>query len=76
MIHIDYDPMNGIVKYLRTNNKFGLISATESSYKTSYMPDLYLLQHENSSSFWLNYNEIVEYFEIHFFNETFVSLTG
>ena len=35
------DPMNGIIKYLRTNGKFGFISATESSYYNMYKPASY-----------------------------------
>ena len=61
--------MNGIIKYLRTNGKFGFISATESSYYNMYKPASYLLQQETSSLFRLGENRIGEYFEVHFLKE-------
>ena len=74
---IDYsDPMNGIIKYLRTTGKLNFISATESSYYTSYKPASYLLQHATSSLFRLGYDKVGEYFEVHFLKGLAVSLTG
>ena len=75
VISIDYDdPMNGIIKYLRTNNKFEFVSATQSSYYSK--PASYLLQHETSGFFRLGNNAKGEYFEVHFLNGSAVSLTG
>ena len=70
------DPMNGIIKYLRTKSKLNFISATESSYYPSYNPASYLLQQETSSLFRINNNQIGEYFELHFLKGLAVSLIG
>ena len=77
ILPIDYnDPMNGIVKYFRTNNKIDFISVNATSYYTSYKPASYLLQQQASNHFQLKNNKIGEYFEIHFLNGSAVSLTG
>ena len=74
---IDYnDPMNGIIKYLRTKNKSDYVSATESSYATSLEPASYLLKHETTSHFRFGINQLGEYFEVHFLKGSFVSLIG
>ena len=71
---IDYnDPMNGIIKYLRTNNKLNYISTTDNSYDDNN-PASNLLQQE-TSSYFESRNQIGAYFEIHF-NVSAVLLTG
>ena len=77
VIPIDVDdPMNGVVKYLRTNGKFSFLSANQSSYILSYKPASYLLLQETTSLFHIRNNSVGEYFEIHFLKKSFVSLTG
>ena len=73
------DPMNGLVTYLKRNKQLSdYLSINASSTFTGYRKAKVttLFERSNLSHFQFGKNQVGEYFEIHFLNETFIELTG
>ena len=71
------DPMNGLVTFLKGENKLSdYLSIEASSTFTNRAAVSTLFDRSTSVFFQFGKNKVGEYFEIHFLKETFFGLTG